>query len=212
MNCEDHKHGYLDGHYVLPPLPYDPRALEPWIDEETLTIHHDRHHATYVSGANEAMTKLHELSKGEVNCSCAADLTRDLSFNLAGHILHSVYWQSMAPQAQTEPSGELAAAIARDFDSLEGFYRIFRCLALTIKGCGWVVLGLESISRRLVLYAVQNHQDAMTPAYKPLLVCDVWEHAYYLKYENKRANYIDAFLKVIDWKHAERKFERNCHE
>lgn len=212
MNCEDHKHGYMEGHYVLPPLPYDVKALEPWIDAKTLEIHHDRHHATYVSGANEAMTKLRELTRAELPCSLAADLTRDLSFNLAGHILHSVYWLSMSPQPKSEPTGELLEAISRDFSSLTGFLRLFRCLALTVKGSGWVVLGLESISRRLVLYAVHRHENAMTPAYKPLLVCDVWEHAYYLQYENKRADYVDAFLKVMDWHHAERKFERNCHE
>ncbi len=209
MNCHCHPHGFAEGHYVLPQLPYEFEALEPEIDAQTLRIHYERHHAAYVSGANQAMEQMRTMGKGEANCAAAAATTRDLAFHLGGHILHCLYWKSMSPTPKSEPEGALREAIARSFGSLEGFLKLFRCLCLSIQGSGWAVLGVDALSCRPVLAAMEKHQDALSPSMRPLLVCDVWEHAYYLQYQNKRADYVDGFLARLDWSHAEKSF--NAH-
>ena len=211
QSCHCNK-GYAGGQYVLPPLPYEAVALEPFLDARTVTTHHDRHHAAYVAGANAAMETIRKVAgnvHGEAEASTAM---RSLAFNLGGHILHSLYWKSLSPQPQEGPTGALADAVNAAFGSYEGFLRVFRGVAMGVQGSGWVVLGRERLSRRLVVLGVERHQDILLPGFKPLLACDVWEHAYYLRYLNNRAGYVDAFLRQADWASALKRMEHSCHE
>lgn len=198
--------------YVLPPLPYDVGALEPLLDAETLSLHHDRHHAAYVNGANEAARILQMVSAGELDEGAAAVATRQLAFNLGGHLLHSLYWMSMSPQQHHEPGGRLAQALMQSYGSYEGFLRVFRGVALGIQGSGWCVLGVHPGCSRLTVVGIGNHQDALLPGFCPLLACDVWEHAYYLRYHNNRAAYVQGFLLHLNWEYAEQQYEHFCHE
>lgn len=204
------KRGYEGGQYVLPPLPYDVAALEPLLDAETLLIHHDRHHAGYVKGANEAARILRLVGQGELDESAAAVATQQLAFHLGGHLLHSLYWCSMTPQQGLVPQGALADAVKESYGSYEGLLRVFRGVATGVQGSGWCVLGVEPASRSLTICGVQRHQDALLPGFCPLLACDVWEHAYYLRYRNNRAGYVQAFLRQMDWESAERRFNHIC--
>ncbi len=204
--------GYADGQYVLPPLPYEAGALEPLLDARTVTTHHDRHHAAYVAGANAALEVIRKVAGNVYDEASVSSAMRKLAFNLGGHILHSLYWNSISPQVQDGPTGALADAINEAFGSYDGFMRVFRGVAMGVQGSGWVVLGRERLSRRLVVLGVEKHQDILLPGFKPLLACDVWEHAYYLRYLNNRAGYVDAFLRQADWAAALKRMERSCHE
>lgn len=191
--------GYEDGHYVLPPLPYDVTALEPLLEPETLRLHHDKHHAAYVAGANAANDVLRRVALGELAPEAAIPATNQLAFNLGGHILHSLYWENMCPASGGLPEDALADAINTAFDSYAGFLRVFLSVTNAIQGSGWGVLGIDPISRRLCVCGICRHQDALLPGFMPLLVCDVWEHAYYLTYHNNRKGYVDAFMRLVDW-------------
>lgn len=210
MNTTCPYKGFAEGRYTLPALPYDVTAMEPFLDAETLTLHHDRHHAAYVEGANNAARILQLVAAGELEESAASVAAQQLAFHLGGHILHSLYWRSISPQQGQQPAGELAAAINDSFGSYDGFVKAFRGVAAGVQGSGWCVLGIAPMSRRLTLCGIRNHQDALIPGFKPLLACDVWEHAYYLRYQNNRAAYLTAFLKQIDWAGVEKRLERCC--
>lgn len=201
--------GYKDGHYVLPPLPYDATALEPLLDAETVMLHHARHHAAYVAGANAAAEMMRQVADAELPESMASTAAGNLAFNLAGHMLHMMYWGNLSPCTGQRPCCELADAIDRDFGSYAGFVRVFRNVATGVQGGGWVILAKDAVSHRLVVLGAQRHQDALLPRMHPLLVCDVWEHAYYLRYANNRAGYVDAFLNQICWRTVAKRF--NCH-
>ena len=201
--------GYADGRYVLPPLPYEATALEPLMDAETVILHHSRHHAAYVAGANAAAELMHQVAMGEQPETMAATAAHNLAFNLAGHMLHTLYWGSLAPEPCGAPCGELADAIRTDFGSYDGFVKLFRSAALGVQGSGWAVLARDAVSHRLVVLAAHRHQDALLPRMRPLLVCDVWEHAYYLRYHNNRAAYLDAFMNQICWNTVLRRFNSN---
>lgn len=203
-----------DGCYTLPPLPFAYDALEPVLDAETLHLHHDCHHQAYVDGANKAADTLRRIAAGELPETLTMAATNDLAFNLSGHMLHSLYWQSLSPEAQTLPEGAFAEAVKSSFGSFEGLKKVFRTVALGVQGSGWAVLGMDKASRRLTVLGVTKHQDAMLPMFRPLLACDVWEHAYYLRYQNKRAAYVDALLPHLHWSGAAERWEHHsscCH-
>lgn len=210
MNTSCPLKGYANGAYVLPPLPYDAGALEPLLDAETLMIHHDRHHASYVDGANRAAQILRMAAEGELEESAASAAAQQFAFHLGGHLLHSLYWQSMSPQAGQRPGPETQGALDAAFGSYEGFLRVFRGVALGVQGSGWCVLGVEPLSHRLTLFGITRHQDALVPGFRPLLVCDVWEHAYYLRYRNNRAAYVQAFANHINWDAVETRLTYPC--
>ncbi len=191
--------GYADGRYVLPPLPYDVAALEPLMDAETVQLHHSRHHAAYVAGANAAADMMRGVARGDLPESMASTAAQNLAFNLAGHILHTLYWGNISPEPGQKPCCELADAINTTFGSYDGFVRLFRNVALEVQGSGWVILAKDAVSHSLVVLGAQKHQDALLPRMRPLLVCDVWEHAYYLRYRQNRAGYMDAFMNQICW-------------
>ncbi len=209
MTCLCYSQGYADGQYVLPPLPYGEASLEPLLDAETLALHHDRHHAAYVAGANRAAALLADIARGESDASLAPAASSDLAFNLGGHILHCLYWRNMSPSPKDCPEGALLLAIEDTYGSFENMLTVFRTVAAGGQGSGWAVLGIDPVSRQPRLFGIRNHQDCLVPGFVPLMVCDVWEHAYYLRYHNNRGGYIGAFLEVADWAAAEKRFEHH---
>lgn len=210
MNHTCTSQGFCHQQYVLPALPYEADALEPLLDAETVLLHHDKHHASYVEGANNAARILRMAAAGELDASAASVATQQLAFHLGGHILHSLYWQSITPQSGLRPEGKLAKAVESSFGSYEGFLKLFNGIAMGVQGSGWCVLGVNPVNRELVLCGITRHQDAVLPGVVPLLACDVWEHAYYLRYRNNRAAYLSAFLKQTDWASAEERFNNLC--
>jgi Fe-Mn family superoxide dismutase len=194
--------------YVLPELPYAYDALEPVIDEMTMRIHHGKHHAGYVKGANNALTKLAEI-RISGDPALIQHWQRQLSFHMGGHINHTLFWAGMKPESQGgggQPTGALHEKIKHDFVSFEKFALHFKSAATTVEGSGWAWLVNEPASGQLMITQMQNQQDMMFSGAVPLLGIDVWEHAYYLKYQNKRAEYVENFMRVIDWDEISRRF------
>lgn len=192
---------FKDGEYVLPPLPYAYDALEPHIDQETMTLHHDKHHKAYVEGLNKTLKELAAVraAGGEINVSALSGLQEDLSFNASGHFLHCVFWTSMGPNAGGDPSGDLADAITKSFGSVEAFRAHFGKAAAGVKGSGWAILAYEPVGDSLIVMQVKQHDLQTVAGVVPLLPLDVWEHAYYLKYHNVRAEYVKAWWNVVNW-------------
>lgn len=196
------------GMYVLPPLPYDKAALEPHIDAQTMEIHHGKHHKAYVDGLNTALAELKKIRDGQASPSLIKHWSREVAFHASGHINHTLFWRMMAPPGSGpnkgggKPTGSLADAIDREFESYEKFLGQFKVAATQVEGGGWAWLAVESIGKRLVILTVEKQQDQFIPGALPILGVDVWEHAYYLKYQNRRADYINAFLNVVNWTYA----------
>ena len=184
--------------YELAPLPYPANALEPHIDGRIVRLHHDKHQLGYVKGLNETRAKLEAARKAGDFAQVRA-LERDLAFNGSGALLHALYWNSMRPGGSGEPEGMLREAIERDFGSLNAFTGQFTAAADQVQGSGWAALAYEPAGRHLLVLQVENHQDGTIWGCAPLMVCDVWEHAYYLQYENRRTEYVSNFMKLVDW-------------
>jgi superoxide dismutase, Fe-Mn family len=195
--------------HTLPPLPYPEDALEPIIDKQTVQIHHGKHFKAYVDGLNANLQAL-EKARAEGNFDTIKAISRDISFNGSGVVLHWIYFSTIGPNAGGEPSGVLAEAIKRDFGSYELFWKQFAATSKSVEGSGWGVLAWEPFSKRLIIFQVEKHQNLASSGSMPLMACDVWEHAYYLKYQNRRAEYVDAFAKIIDWKKVEERFAKFC--
>jgi len=184
--------------YELPDLPYDYDALEPTIDSRIMELHHDKHHQGYVNGANAALDTLEEMrSSGDF--SGVKSVKRDLSFNLSGHVNHSVFWENMSPNGGGEPGGELADAIDADFGGVDGLKQDFAEASKGVEGSGWGMLVYDPTGDQLMTIQAENHNNRAVQGSTPLLVLDVWEHAYYLQYENNRGEYVDNFWNVVDW-------------
>ena len=193
--------------YVLPDLQYDYGALEPHISARIMQLHHDKHHKTYVDGANTALEQLGEArSKGDF--SRIAALEEALAFNLSGHVLHSIFWRNLSPDGGGTPSGELAAAIDRDFGGFDQFKQQLTKAAATCMGSGWGALTWDSLSGRLLTVQIHDHQSHTIQGGLPLLVIDAWEHAYYLQYQNEKAKFFDAVWNLWNWKDVAERFER----
>jgi len=184
--------------HELPPLPYAYTALEPTIDEKTMHLHHDRHHAAYVKGANEALARLADVREGKLDATAVTEWTEKLTFNLSGHLLHAIFWAGMGARG-SKPEGALAAQIDKNFGSFAKFQSQFSAAATQVQGNGWALLAYDPIARRLIVLQARNHQINVAWNAIPLLVVDVWEHAYYLKYKNARADYVKAFWDVVNW-------------
>lgn len=190
--------------YSLPELPYAYDALEPNIDAQTIELHHSKHHAAYVAGLNNAVKGIEEARKtGDFSKMKA--LKKELAFHWAGHKLHSLYWENMTP-SETKMSPELESNIVETFGNLETFEKEFKATSAIVEGSGWSAL--VEIDGALEILSVEKHQDLLLPGANVLLVCDVWEHAYYLKYQNRRPEYIDAFWNVINWEVVSNRFSK----
>ncbi|NUN98332.1 MAG: superoxide dismutase [Candidatus Omnitrophica bacterium] len=196
-----------EGNYVLPPLPYEYNALEEVIDERTMKLHHDKHHDAYVKGLIKANDDLAKARKSGDFGNIQA-LSRQVAFHGGGHALHCIFWASMAAPGQGgEPSAKLAAAIERDFGGLDSMLAHLKAASKAVEGSGWGLLTYSIASGRLNILQAQNQQMLTQWATVPLLGIDVWEHAYYLKYQNNRAAYVDAFPKIINWADVSKRFE-----
>jgi len=191
--------------YVLPDLAYDHGALEPHISGRVLELHHGKHHAGYVKNANEVLEQLDEARRARDFARIAA-LERGLAFNLSGHVLHSIFWQNMMPKGGGRPTGELATALERDFGDFDAFKKQMNAVASTIMGSGWAALVWEPIGQRLLLTQIYDHQSNLAQSGVPLLVLDAWEHAYYLQYENRKAEFFEAVWNVWNWADVAERF------
>ena len=185
--------------YELPDLPYAYDALEPHICEEIMTLHHDKHHANYVAGANAALEALEAERNGEANADRIRALSKNLAFNLGGHTNHSIFWKNMAPNAGGTPTGQIAEAIDRDFGSFEAFKKQFSGVATGLQGSGWAVLGYDHIAGRLIIQQLTDQQGNVSVDFTPVLMLDMWEHAFYLQYKNVKADYVQAWWNVVNW-------------
>lgn len=195
--------------YELPPLPYDYDALEPYIDEQTMRLHHDKHHLGYVNGLNAALEKL-EAARKSGDFAAVKAVSRDAAFNGSGHLLHSIFWPNMAPAGNGgggEPTGDLAAQIDKDFGSFANFKAHFAAAAKAVEGSGWALLVWEPNGGQLVVLQSEKHQNLTQWGVIPLLVLDVWEHAYYLKYQNNRGAYVDNWWNVVNWSDVAERFK-----
>jgi Fe-Mn family superoxide dismutase len=202
--------------HALPVLPYPVDALEPHIDARTMTLHHDMHHASYVENLNAALAhhpKLQErsaiwllLNEGSI----PADARTSLCNNAGGHVNHSMLWRVMSPQGGGEPAGALADALKRDFGGLEKFKAQFEEAGAKAFGSGWVwLVQTQQDGGKLMVLTTVGHGNPLVQGHFPLLVNDLWEHAYYLKHENRRADYLRAWWRVVDWHEVARRFVRS---
>lgn len=185
--------------YELPELDYSYDALEPHISAEIMELHHSKHHAGYVAGANAALEALEEQRNGEANADAIRALSKNLAFNLGGHTNHSIFWKNLSPNGGGEPTGELAEAINRDFGSFEKFKAHFSAVATGLQGSGWAVLGYDHVAGRLIIEQLTDQQGNISVNFTPLLMLDMWEHAFYLQYKNVKADYVKAVWNVFNW-------------
>jgi len=187
-----------DDLYTLPDLPYDPGALEPHISGRIMQLHHDKHHAAYVRGANTALERLHDVrEKGDF--SSISMLEKNLAFNVSGHVLHSVFWTNLMPQGGGTPEGDLADILDDTFGGFPAFRQHMTEAASTIQGAGWALASWEPVAQRIVVQQVHDHQGNHGQGTIPLLAIDAWEHAYYLQYENRKTEFFDAVWNIINW-------------
>jgi len=187
--------------FSLPKLPYDYNALEPYISEMQLKLHHDKHHQGYVNGANADFEKLDKARKENAEIDAKAVL-KDLSFNVGGHLLHSIFWENMAPAGKGgggQPGGAVADAINKEFGSFEEFKKEFTKAAATVEGSGWAALAVHPCVDRPLIMQIEKHNVNVYPTFKILMVLDVWEHAYYVDYKNERPKFIEAFWNIVNW-------------
>ena len=191
--------------YTLPDLDYDYGALEPHISAQIMQLHHDKHHATYVAGANTALEKL-AAARQSGDFAAINKLEKDLAFHLGGHINHSVFWKNMSPDGGGRPDGEVAAAIDEFFGSFEGFQNQFNEVANGIQGSGWSMLVWDTLGQRLNINQLFDQQGNLPVGQLPVLQLDMWEHAFYLQYKNVKADYVKAFWNVVNWADVQQRF------
>lgn len=192
--------------YSLPDLDYDYSALEPAYSSELLELHHGVHHAGYVDGINETLANLEEARSSEDFSSINA-LQKNLAFNLSGHVLHSLLWKNLSPDGGGEPDGELGAALEKHFGSTDAFRAQLTEAAKKLQGSGWAVLAWEPVGERLIVEQVYDHQGNSGAGTVPILVLDMWEHAYYLQYRTGKDDWIDAYWQMVDWSDVAGRYE-----
>lgn len=193
--------------YTLAPLPYANNALDGYLSSEILELHHDKHHAGYVAGLNKALADLAQ-ARADGNLGAVKALSRNVAFHGSGHVLHTIYWNSMSPSGGGAPTGELASAIQASFGSVDAFRAQFAEVTKQAEASGWGVLAYEPLGNRLLVLAAEVHQQMAVQGAVPLVVCDVWEHAYYLRYQNRRPEYVDKFFDVINWAYAAERLQK----
>jgi len=191
--------------YTLPELTYDYAALEPHISGRIMELHHSKHHAAYVAGANAALDGM-AAARESGDFSNINRLEKDLAFHLGGHINHSIFWTNLSPEGGDKPTGELASAIDEFFGSFGAFVAHFTAASMGIQGSGWGVLSWDPIGRRLVIQQLFDQQGNTAQATVPLLQLDMWEHAFYLDYVNVKADYVKAFWNIVNWDNVADRF------
>lgn len=205
--------------HILPPLPYDYAALEPHIDARTMSLHYSKHHASYVESLNSALADFPEVQKRTAlwlllnSSKVPKEIRTVVRNNVGGHLNHSLFWRSMCPAAGGTPTGQLADAINHDFGSLERFKSQFNEAGAKLFGSGWVWLARTRPDEGggLQVYTTSGHDNPLIRGHWPVLVNDVWEHAYYLKYENRRADYLNAWWSIVNWEAIALRFDRSEH-
>ena len=193
------------GKHQLPPLPYPYDALEPVISEEIMKLHHQKHHQSYVDGLNKAETNLENARKNN-DFSLVKHWSRELAFHGSGHYLHTIFWNNMSPNGGGKPSRTLLKEIEKYFGSFEAFKKHFSEAAKAVEGVGWAILVWSPRSRHLEILQSERHMILTQWDTIPLLVLDVWEHAYYLQYKNEKAKYVDNWWNLVNWRDVEERF------
>jgi Fe-Mn family superoxide dismutase len=191
--------------YILPELAYDYSALEPHCSAAMLELHHGKHHAAYVTGANAALEDI-EAARERGDYEALGPLQRSFTFHVSGHVLHSLLWRNLGPRGGGNPEGELLAAVDEGFGSADALRRQMTEAAMSIQGAGWSALAWEPLGQRLVVEQVQDHQGNIGNGSVPLLVLDMWEHAYYLQYRNRKLDWVKAYWKLVDWEDVANRF------
>ena len=191
--------------YSLPPLPYQYGAFEPVLSSEIVDLHYNAHHAAYVKGANKAVEDLAE-ARSTGRFDVIAQLERNLSFNFSGHVLHSLLWRNLSPHGGGEPEGELAAGIDRYFGSLAAFKAQVGAVCQTLQGSGWAALCWDPLGRQLLVEQIHDHHNNIGSGTMPILVIDMWEHAYYLQFQQHKDKWVQTFWDLVDWKDVARRF------
>jgi len=193
-----------NGNFFQQPLPYNKTFLEPYMDEETLHLHYEFHHGGAVKGANKDLENIKKhLQSGEMD---QVDLwTRKLAYHFSSHVLHSIFWTNLTNK-KTVPKAELLKQIDKDFGSFDKLKAYIAKISKSVEGSGWGILGYQPYSQSLTLLQCENHQKLTQWGVVPLLVIDVWEHAYYLKYKNRRAEFVDTVLEIINWDNVAERF------
>jgi len=193
--------------HQLPRLPYAYDALEPYYDQQTVELHHGKHHQSYVDGLNKALSALAK-ARSDNDFGAITHLERLIAFHGGGHLLHSTFWTNLKPSGGGRPEGRLAEAISRDFGSFEAFDAQLRAAATGIQGSGWAALTLDPYFGHLHVLAIENHQNQLLPGAVPILVVDMWEHAFYLKYQNRKAEWVAAVMdNLVNWEDVARRFD-----
>ena len=191
--------------YALPELPYSPGALEPHYSGEIISLHHDKHHAAYVKGANDTLDALAAAREagdfGNIN-----QLSRSFVFHVSGHVLHSIFWTNMSPDGGGRPEGELATAIDEFFGGFDALQAQLTAATVNVQGIGWGALAWEPVAGKLIVEQIYDHQGNVGAGSVPLLVIDAWEHAYYLQYKNVRADFVKAFWNIVNWPNVAERF------
>ncbi|WP_061962252.1 superoxide dismutase [Demequina flava] len=193
--------------YALPDLTYDYGALDPHIAGEIMELHHSKHHAAYVAGANTTLEKLAEARDSD-NFGALGGLEKALAFHMGGHTNHSIFWTNMSPDGGDKPTGELASAIDDNFGSFEKFQAHFTNNAMTILGSGWSILAWDTLGKKLVIVQLYDQQGNVPVGLIPLLMLDMWEHAFYLQYRNVKGDYVKAWWNVVDWANVQARFAK----
>jgi Fe-Mn family superoxide dismutase len=194
--------------YALPKLPYGYKDLEPYMSELQLTIHHQKHHQAYVNGANSILERLDKARKEGADIDVKATL-KELSWNIGGHILHSIFWTVLTPASKSggKPVKTLSEALTKEFGSFERFKKEFSQAATSVEGSGWAALTLCKQTRRPLVMQVEKHNMNVYPGYRILMVLDVFEHAYYIDYKNDRAKFVEAFWNLVNWDEVNKRYE-----
>jgi Fe-Mn family superoxide dismutase len=196
--------------YVLPQLTYEYKDLEPNISEQQLTIHHQKHHNAYVTGANNILQKLDKARKENADLDVKSTL-KELSFNVGGHLLHSLFWGNLAPPSKGgggKPSGTLAEYIDKEFGSFDRFKKEFSQAATSVEGSGWAALTLCRQTNRLLIMQIEKHNMNVYPMFRIIMVLDVFEHAYYIDYKNDRAKFVETFWNIVNWNEINKRLEQ----
>jgi Fe-Mn family superoxide dismutase len=194
--------------YKLPELPYGYGDLKPHMSEEQLKIHHQKHHQAYVNGANAILERLDKARKDGTDVDVKSTL-KELSWNIGGHLLHSLFWGNLAPAGKGggKPGGALGGALEKEFGSFERFKKEFTAAAASVEGSGWAALTVCKQTSRPIIMQIEKHNTNVYPMFRILMVLDVFEHAYYIDYKNERAKFVDAFWNIVNWDEVNKRFK-----